>query len=43
MKTLYGITAVMITPFTEQDAVDTEAAGRLTRLLIDKGISLKLV
>ena len=39
MKRLYGITAAMITPFKEQDAVDTEAAGRLTRLLIDKGIS----
>lgn len=39
MKKLYGITIAMVTPFDEQDQVDYEALGRLTKFLISKGVN----
>lgn len=39
MKKLYGITVAMVTPFTEDDRVDTEGLSQLTEMLVDKGVN----
>ena len=38
MKKLYGVTAAMITPFTENGRVDTESLAVLTDKLVKKGV-----
>lgn len=37
-KKLHGVTVAMVTPFDENDHVDTEAMGKLTQMLVEKGV-----
>ncbi len=39
MRTLYGVTVPMVTPFTERDQVDEKSLRSLTEFLIETGVS----
>ena len=39
MKNLYGVTVAMITPFTEEGAVDCHSLSLLTEKLVEKGVN----
>lgn len=39
MKKLYGVTAAMVTPFTEQGRVDRKSLALLTEMLVEKGVN----
>lgn len=39
MKTLFGVTTAMVTPFNDQDKPDLQAIAQLTEMLIKNGVS----